>query len=125
MEPFFIRERPEEPSWTKAQQIAFFKLHGVYPYAQMLGIFEVDNTKSQADKDPGLHHFQLAHGNFEELFLRYDYLKARGIMPVQKWNHGVMTSFYYEDPRRQSSRNDMHEFFEGRGFSCIFRDGYV
>ena len=120
MEPFFIRERPEEPSWTEAQQIAFFKLHGVYPYAQMLGIFEVDNTKSQADKDPGLHHFQLAHGNFEELFLRYDYLKARGIMPVQKWNHGVMTSFYYEDPDGNQAEMTCMNFLKEEDFRAYF-----
>ena len=78
MEPFFIRERPKETSWTKSQQIAFFKLYGVYPYAQMLGVFEVDGTKKRANEDPGLHHFQLAHGNFDELFMRYDRLKEQG-----------------------------------------------
>ena len=82
--------------------------------------FEVDNTKSQADKDPGLHHFQLAHGNFEELFLRYDYLKARGIMPVQKWNHGVMTSFYYEDPDGNQAEMTCMNFLKEEDFRAYF-----
>ena len=43
-EPFFTRPRPKETSWTGAQQIAFFKLMGEYPYSQVLGIFEVDGT---------------------------------------------------------------------------------
>ena len=97
-QPFLTRERPKEASWTGSQRISFFKLHGIYPYAQMLGIFEVDGTKKQVGQEPGLHHFQLSHGNLEELFARYDNLKTKGILPIQKWNHGVMTSFYYEDP---------------------------
>ena len=97
-EPFFVRPRPEKASWTGAMQIAFFKLAGEYPYSQILGIFEVDETATNAGNDPGLHHFQLAHGRFEELFDRYDHLKSFGILPHQSWNHGVCTSFYYHDP---------------------------
>ena len=97
-EPFFTRPRPEEVSWTEAQQIAFFKLAGVYPYQQVLGIFEVDGTTEFPNKDPGLHHFQLGHASFDELFDRYDTLKKYNILPAQTWNHGVSTSFYYKDP---------------------------
>jgi catechol-2,3-dioxygenase len=125
MEPSFIRERPKEPSWTKSQQIAFFKLYGVYPYAQMLGVFEVDGTKKRANEDPGLHHFQLAHGNFDELFMRYDRLKERGIMPIQKWNHGVMTSFYYEDLDGNQAEMTCMNFAKEEDFRAYFEtDAY-
>ena len=125
MEPFFIRERPKETSWTKSQQIAFFKLYGVYPYAQMLGVFEVDGTKNQAKEDPGLHHFQLAHGNFDELFMRYDRLKEQGVMPIQKWNHGVMTSFYYEDPDGNQAEMTCMNFAKEEDFRAYFEtDAY-
>ena len=67
-EPFFTRPRPPETSWTGAQQIAFYKLPGEYPFAQVFGIFEVDGTTVVPGADPGLHHFQLAHGSFDELF---------------------------------------------------------
>ena len=97
-EPFFIRPRPKEVSWTGSQQIAFFKLAGEYPYSQVLGIFEVDGTVETPGTDPGLHHFQMAHASFDELFERFDILKAQGILPSHTWNHGVSTSFYYEDP---------------------------
>ena len=97
-EPFFTRPRPPETSWTGAQQIAFFKLPGEYPFAQVFGIFEVDGTTAVPGADPGLHHFQLAHGSFDELFDRYDLLKYHGILPAHTWNHGVSTSFYYRDP---------------------------
>ena len=46
-EPFFTRPRPPETSWTGAQQIAFFKLPGEYPYAQVFGIFDVVRSDSQ------------------------------------------------------------------------------
>jgi len=103
LEPFFIRPRPEKVSWTGAQQVAFFRLRGVYPYTQMLGVFEVDGTGNRAGPEPGLHHFQLSHNNLDELFDRYDRLKAEGIVPFEKWNHGVMTSFYYEDANCEDS----------------------
>ena len=98
IEPFFTRPRPEEVSWTGAQQIAFFKLAGVYPYQQVLGIFEIDGTSNAPHTDPGLHHLQLGHGSFDELFDRYDGLKQANILPSETWNHGVSTSFYYHDP---------------------------
>ena len=124
-QPFFVRERPKEVSWTESQQIAFFKLKGDYPYAQMLGIFEVDGTKNQAGQEPGLHHFQLAHGNFDELFARYDNLKERGILPIQKWNHGVMTSFYYQDPDGNQAEMTCVNFKREKDFRDYFEtDAY-
>jgi len=126
IEPFFVRERPKEVSWTQSQQIAFFKLHGIYPYAQMLGVFEVDEINgSKVGIDPGLHHFQLAHGNFEELFSRYDRLKAEGIIPFQKWNHGVMTSFYYQDPDGNQAEMTCVNFAKEEDFRAYFEtDSY-
>ena len=39
MEPFFTRGRPEEVSWTKSQQIVFFKLYGLYRKMKVLFSF--------------------------------------------------------------------------------------
>lgn len=97
-DPFFVRPRPEKASWTLAQQVAFFRIHGEFPYSQVLAIFEVDGTTERPGIDPGLHHYQLAHGCFDDLFARYDHMKSLGILPDQTWNHGVSTSFYYKDP---------------------------
>ncbi len=125
MEPIFVRGRPEKVSWTGSQQIAFFRLRGQYPYAQMFGVFEIDNTADKITNDPGLHHFQLAHGSFDELFDRYDKLKASGVLPFQTWNHGVMTSFYYEDPDGNQAEmtcvnfereEDFHAYFETEAY---------
>ena len=120
MEPFFTRGRPEEVSWTKSQQIVFFKLYGLYPHAQMFGIFEVDGTEKKVGIDPGLHHFQLAHSNFEELFNRYECLKKNGIVPIQRWNHGVMTSFYYEDPDGNQPEMTCMNFEREEDFRAYF-----
>ncbi|MBT7956165.1 MAG: hypothetical protein HN731_13300 [Rhodospirillaceae bacterium] len=122
VEPFFVRPRPDPDkiSWTKSQQIAFFRLRGDYPYAQMFGVFEIDGIADQIGNDPGLHHFQLAHGSFDELFDRYDKMKAQGILPFQKWNHGVMTSFYYEDPDGNQAEMTCVNFAEEADFLAYF-----
>ena len=121
IEPFFVRQRPEEVSWTEAQQIAFFKLAGDYPYSQVLGIFEVDGTTNAPSTDPGLHHLQLAHGSFDELFHRYDLLKEHDIKPAQTWNHGVSTSFYYRDPDRNLAEMNCVNFATEEEFFAYFK----
>jgi len=120
VEPFFTRPRVEKVSWTKSQQIAFFKLTGEYPHAQVFGIFEVDGTTERPNVDPGLHHFQMAHASFDELFDRYDTLKKAGITPIQTWNHGVSTSFYYQDPDRNIAEMNCVNFDTESEFFAYF-----
>ena len=101
-EPFYLRRGPpDEPSWSGAHAIAFFRLHVDYPYTQVFGIFEVPAVGDRAvpvKGDPGLHHMQMRFGTLEDLFERYDRLKASGARPARSFNHGPGTSFYYEDP---------------------------
>ena len=120
VEPFFTRPRVEKVSWTKSQQIAFFKLTGEYPHAQVFGIFEVDGTTEQPSADPGLHHFQMAHASFDELFDRYGTLKKAGIKPIQTWNHGVSTSFYYQDPDKNIAEMNCVNFDTESEFFAYF-----
>lgn len=103
-----------------AQQIAFFKLAGDYPYSQVLDIFEVDGTVDAPGTDPGLHHLQLAHGSFGELFERYDLLKGHDIRPTQTWNHGVSTSFYYRDPDENLTEINCVNFTAEKEFIAYF-----
>ena len=98
IEPFYQRGRPEKPSWTGALAIAFFRMHIEFPYTQVLGIFEVEGTADAPGNDPGSHHHQFRHACLEDLFDRYEKLSAMGITPIQTWNHGPSTSFYYQDP---------------------------
>ena len=97
-EPGVERDRPEKASWTGAMSIAFFQLVDDFPYMQVLGVFEVDDTELTPGTDPGLHHSQFMHTTLDELFDNFDRLKAAGLNPAQTWNHGPVTSFYYEDP---------------------------
>jgi catechol 2,3-dioxygenase-like lactoylglutathione lyase family enzyme len=102
IEPFYLRRgEPDEPSWSGAHAIAFFRLHVDYPYTQVFGLFEVPAVGKHAEPtrgDPGLHHMQMRFGALGDLFDRYDQLKAAGTRPVRSFNHGPGTSFYYEDP---------------------------
>lgn len=97
-DPFVERDRPEKASWTGAMSVAFFQLVDDYPYMQVLGIFEVDDTNLSPGVDPGLHHAQLMHSSFDDMFAHYERLKGAGITPAETWNHGPVTSFYYRDP---------------------------
>ncbi len=86
----------------------------------MSGVFEIDGTEAKIINGPGLHHFQLAHGSFDELFDRYDKLKASGVRPFQTWDHGVMTSFYYEDPGGNQAEMTCVDFEREEDFHAYF-----
>ena len=46
----------------------------------------------------GMHHSAFEFDALEHLLTRYETLKAKGIMPHACLDHGLTTSFYYEDP---------------------------
>ncbi len=46
----------------------------------------------------GMHHAAFEFERLEHLLGRYESLKARGIVPHACLDHGLTTSFYYEDP---------------------------
>lgn len=46
----------------------------------------------------GLAHVAFGFNNLADLATSYEQKKARGIVPVWSVNHGMSTSFYYEDP---------------------------
>lgn len=124
-EPFYVREKPEKPSWTGAMGVAFFRLHGDFPYKQIFAVFEIPGTGDMPGRDPGIHHIQLKHGSLEELFDRYERLKACGITPVQTWNHGPGTSFYYEDPDGNHVEMSGANFDNEKEYLAYFEtDGY-
>ncbi len=79
-------------------RLCFIRLHLDHPYAQMLAIFEIPGTRDAPGSDPGLHHMQFRNASMQELFTRYERLKALGILPHRTANHGPGTSFYYRDP---------------------------
>jgi catechol-2,3-dioxygenase len=46
----------------------------------------------------GMHHSAYEFDTLEHLLTRYESLKAKGIVPHACLDHGLTTSFYYEDP---------------------------
>lgn len=46
----------------------------------------------------GMHHSAFEFDTLEQLLIRYETLRAKGIVPHACLDHGLTTSFYYEDP---------------------------
>src|SRR4029079_4172004 len=44
------------------------------------------------------HHSAFEFDTLEQLLIRYETLKTKGIVPHACLDHGLTTSFYYEDP---------------------------
>jgi len=101
--PFFERKPP--PGTTadalgraSDRRICFIRLALDYPYAQVLGLFEVPEVTGKPAHEPGLDHLQLRNANFDQLIERFELLRGVGIRPYRSANHGPGTSFYYHDP---------------------------
>lgn len=80
-------------------RLCFFRLHLEHPYAQIVALFDVPGTRTEAaGGDPGLHHLQLRCPDMGQLCTRYERLLSMGLRPHRTANHGPGTSFYYRDP---------------------------
>lgn len=80
-------------------RLCFFELNEDYPYTQTIGLFEFPGTVLEmTEASPGLHHMQLHAGSMEDLVGRFEILAAKDIRPARSMNHGISTSFYYQDP---------------------------
>ena len=80
-------------------RVCFFRVHMDYPFAMVVGLFEVPDIKAvDGVKPPGMDHIMLRDWTLGELFDRYEMLKAEGQVPTHAFNHGPGTSFYYRDP---------------------------
>ena len=95
---FFVRDDAKAPNWTGAYSIAFIRIFADHPYTQVLGLFEVPEISSGNPRAPGLNHMQFREASLENLFLRYEMLRSKGVLPFKSYNHGPGSSFYYRDP---------------------------
>ena len=57
---------------------------------------------TQRSRHKGLHHVAFAYATLDDLLATYARLKELQIEPVRAADHGATTSFYYEDPDRNS-----------------------
>jgi catechol 2,3-dioxygenase-like lactoylglutathione lyase family enzyme len=83
-------------SFPEVLRLCFLRIHSNYPFTQVLGLFEVKSLKEKGGT--GLNHMQFREASLDNLFERYEMLKAAGILPKKPYNHGPATSFYYVDP---------------------------
>jgi catechol-2,3-dioxygenase len=90
--------RRQMKSVPHIERLCFLRIHVAFPYTQVLGLFEVPEATPARGMVRGLDHMQFREQGLEELFQRYEHLKAFNIRPTQSFNHGPSTSFYYADP---------------------------
>lgn len=79
-------------------KLRFLRVFSEFPYTQVLALFEIPDLQKPSRKAGGLHHMQFRHASLEDWVKRYEFLKEKGIVPHQTFNHGPSMSLYYEDP---------------------------
>jgi catechol 2,3-dioxygenase-like lactoylglutathione lyase family enzyme len=76
---------------------------------------------AQRSRHKGLHHVAFEYVSIDELLTTYARLKDLGIEPVRAADHGATTSFYYEDPDRNSIELMVDNFGDGEQSSAFMR----
>jgi catechol-2,3-dioxygenase len=118
---------PEKGQQERASdlRLCFIRLHLDHPYAQVLAIFDVPGTRDGPSGDPGLHHMQFRNPTMDDLFARYERLKALDIRPHRTANHGPGTSFYYRDPDMNIVEISAANFATVEEYQAFFKsEGY-
>jgi catechol-2,3-dioxygenase len=69
----------------------------------------------------GLHHIAFEYATLDDLLGTYARLRTLGIAPVRAADHGTTTSFYYEDPDRNSIELIVDNFGDGKESSAFMR----
>jgi catechol-2,3-dioxygenase len=76
---------------------------------------------AQRSRHKGLHHVAFEYPGLDDLLATYARLKVLGIEPVRAADHGATTSFYYEDPDRNSIELMVDNFGAGEQSSAFMR----
>jgi catechol-2,3-dioxygenase len=76
---------------------------------------------AQRSRHKGLHHVAFEYVSIDELLTTYARLKDLEIEPVRAADHGATTSFYYEDPDRNSIELMVDNFGDGEQSSAFMR----
>lgn len=75
----------------------------------------------QRSRHKGLHHVAFELPTIDDLLAAYVRLKQLGIKPVLAADHGATTSFYYEDPDRNSIELMVDNFGAGEESSAFMQ----
>jgi catechol 2,3-dioxygenase-like lactoylglutathione lyase family enzyme len=76
---------------------------------------------AQRSRHKGLHHVAFEYDSLDDLLATYARLKGLGIEPVRAADHGATTSFYYEDPDRNSVELLVDNFGDGELSGAFMR----
>lgn len=128
LKPFFehLPKRPAAASAPGQQEratdirLCFMRLHLDQPYTQVVAIFDVPGTPTTPGPSAGLHHMQFRNPTMDDMFLRYDKLKALGILPHRTANHGPETAFYYRDPDQNIVEISVNNFETAEEYVAYF-----
>jgi catechol 2,3-dioxygenase-like lactoylglutathione lyase family enzyme len=76
---------------------------------------------AQRSRHKGLHHVAFEYASLDDLLATYARLKGLGIEPVLAADHGATTSFYYEDPDRNTIELMVDNFDDPEESSAFMR----
>lgn len=63
-----------------------------------IAIAAIPNLEDKNPKSVGLEHFAFTFATLDDLFDKYEEMKAKGVSPYWTINHGFTLSAYYRDP---------------------------
>lgn len=63
-----------------------------------LAIVNFPDLAARDPKSVGVEHFAYTFATLDDLFAKYEDLKAKGVLPYWTINHGFTLSAYYRDP---------------------------
>lgn len=88
-----------------------------------LALVSTPNLADDPDKlrHAGLHHTAWEYATVDELFVCYERLKARDLLPHRTVNHGPILSFYYTDPDGNSVELQVDNYGDWATSAKFFR----
>ena len=93
----------------RSPEIAFLSNDGANHRLALIGLPGLTDDPDKISH-AGLHHSAFEFSTLADLLTRYETLKAAGIRPHFCVDHGLTTSFYYEDPDGNSVELQVDNF---------------
>jgi catechol 2,3-dioxygenase len=94
------------PPFSALAFVSNDEVHHRIVFFEMPGLVADPNKRHHA----GLQHIAFAYKTLDDLLGSYARLKGLGILPVWAADHGVGTSFYYEDPDQNNVELNVNNY---------------
>jgi catechol 2,3-dioxygenase-like lactoylglutathione lyase family enzyme len=99
MQEFYLTVLGVHPTFEVQGLVSFSTFDQAH---HRLAIFYNPSSTESVPPAVGMHHVAFAYDSIDNLMRVYQRLKRKGILPHRAMNHGPNTSFYYQDPDRNS-----------------------